>query len=49
MNGFNDYKAVEAHLKHSRHSTRSATDDKIKVALGTLRTKVFVHESKCSG
>lgn len=46
MNGFSDHKAVEAYLKQGRHLTRTGADEKIKITLGTLRTKVLIQESK---
>jgi len=44
MNGFNNPDAVETHVsQHVRRQTM--TDDKLKVSLGTLKTKVVVKES----
>ena len=48
MNGFADRNAVEAYMSSltQRRQTRTLKEDKIKVALGTMRTKVVVQESK---
>jgi len=46
MNGFNNPDAVETHVsQHVRRQTM--TDDKLKVSLGTLKTKVVVKENAC--
>ena len=48
MNGFSDRNAVEGYMSSlaKRRQTKTLQEDKIRVALGTLRTKVLVHESK---
>lgn len=44
LNGFDDTAAVTEFLSQQR--TRSLGEDRIKVALGTLRTRVLVQESE---
>lgn len=46
LDGFNDRASVDEFIAQQGNQTRTMGEDKIKVALGTLRTKVLVQESK---
>ena len=46
LDGFSDKAAVDEFIAQQGNQTRTMGEDKIKVALGTLRTKVLVQESK---
>ena len=45
LDGFHDRAAVDEYTAQQGNQTLG--EDKIKVALGTLRTKVLVQESEC--
>ena len=45
MNGFNNSKAVQSYVSQ-QDRRQTMTEDKFKVSLGTIKTKVIVKESK---
>lgn len=46
LDGFINRSAVDEYIAQQGNQTRTMGDDKIKVALGTLRTRVLVQESE---